>query len=174
MGHTRPLQDTLYAEMKGRIQETDSSVPRNEAPISITRAPRPGKQYPLFCRKKDSLAEGHEEILLDQNLLADGKPFAASALLPSARMATRLAYSVDVEGAEVYTVYIKDLTNTISYPEAIGNTYSSVYFHTGVEWANDSQTLFYLTLDAAQRPTVCGATRLAQIPRRIRLSSRRG
>jgi oligopeptidase B len=27
-----------------------------------------------------------------------------------------------------------------------------VYFHTGVEWANDSQTLYYLTLDASERP----------------------
>jgi oligopeptidase B len=27
MGHTKPLQEMLYAEMKGRIKVTDSAVP---------------------------------------------------------------------------------------------------------------------------------------------------
>ena len=90
--------------------------------------------------------------MLDQNLLAVGKPFCSVGAFTVSPDATKLAYSVDVEGTEVYTVYIKDLTNTVIYPEAIGNTFSSVYYHTGVEWANDSRTLFYLTLDAAQRP----------------------
>src|SRR5262249_42669768 len=58
----------------------------------------------------------------------------------------------DLEGAEVYTIYIKDLTNQVIYSEEIPNTFSSVYFRTGVEWANDNETIFYLTLDAAQRP----------------------
>ena len=67
-------------------------------------------------------------------------------------MAPSLPILLDIEGGEVYTLYIKDLTTGTLYPEFIVNTYSSVYFHTGVEWANDSQTLFYLTLDASERP----------------------
>ena len=155
MGHTKPLQDVLYAEMKGRMMETDSSVPEKRGAYFYYSRTEAGKQYPIFCRKKYSLdnpLDHTEEILLDQNLLAEGKPFCSIGAFTVSPDGTKLAYSLDVDGGEVYTVYIKDLTNTVIYPEAIGNTYSSVYYHTGVEWANDSQTIFFLTLDAAQRP----------------------
>jgi len=151
MGHTKPLQDVLYAEMKGRMMETDSSVPERRGAYFYYTRTEAGKQYPIFCRKKDSL-DNPEEILLDQNLLAEGRSFCSVGAFTVSPDDTKLAYSLDVEGTEVYTVYIKDLTNKVVYPEAIGNTFSSVYYHTGVEWANDSQTIFYLTLDAAQRP----------------------
>ncbi len=155
LGHTKPLQDMLYAEMKGRMMETDSSVPEKRGPYFYYTRTEAGKQYPIFCRRKNSLdnpLDGAEEILLDQNLLAEGKPFCSVGAFTVSPDGTRLAYSLDVEGTEVYTVYIKDLTNAVLYPEAIGNTFSSVYYHTGVEWANDSRTIFYLTLDVAQRP----------------------
>jgi oligopeptidase B len=151
MGHTKPLQDMLFSEMMGRIQETDSTVPEKRGEYYYYTRTEAGRQYSIYCRKKGSL-EGTEEVLLDQNLLADGKTFCSVGAFAVSPDGNRLAYSIDVEGTEVYTIYIKDLTNTTIYPEAIGNTYSSVYFHTGVEWANDSQTIFYLTLDPAQRP----------------------
>lgn len=151
MGHTKPLQDMLYAEMKGRMLETDSTVPEKKGGYFYYTRTQAGEQYPIYCRKWDSL-DAPEEVLLDQNLLAEGKPFCSIGAFAVSPDGTKLAYSLDVEGTEIYTVYIKDLANRVIYPEAIGNTFSSVYFHTGVEWANDSQTLFYLTLDAAQRP----------------------
>ena len=151
LGHTKPLQDTLFAEMKGRIQETDSTVPEKRGEYLYYTRTESGKQYPIFCRRKDSL-EGPEEVLLDQNLLAEGKSFCSVGAFIVSPDGTKLAYSLDVEGAEVYTIYIKDLTDQVIYTEAIENTFSSVYFRTGVEWANDNQTIFYLTLDAAQRP----------------------
>ena len=150
MGPTKPLQDILYAEMKGRMRETDSSVPEKRGAYFYYTRSEVGKQYPIFCRKKGSL-DSPEEILLDQNLLAEGASFCSVGAFTVSPDATKLAYSIDVDGAEVYTVYIKDLTNHAVYPEAINNTFSSVYYHTGVEWANDSQTIYYLTLDSAQR-----------------------
>ena len=151
MGHTKPLQDLLYAEMKGRIKETDSSLPEKRGGYIYYTRMEEGHQYPIYCRKKES-PENSEEILLDQNLLAAGKSFCSVGALIVSPDGNKLAYSVDVEGTEVYTLYIKDLVNQVIYPEAIENTFSSVYFHTGVEWANDSETLFYITLDEAERP----------------------
>ncbi|HUE97764.1 MAG TPA: hypothetical protein VMN99_00840, partial [Anaerolineales bacterium] len=143
MGHTKSLQETLYAEMKGRIKETDSTVPEKRGEYFHYSRTEEGKQYPIYCRKKGSL-NSREEILLDQNDLAEGKTFCSVGALTVSPDGNKLAYSIDIEGGEVYTIYIKDLTSGSLYPEFIVNTYSSVYFHTGVEWANDSQTLFYL------------------------------
>jgi oligopeptidase B len=151
MGHTKSLQETLYAEMKSRIKETDTTVPEQRGEFFYYSRTEEGRQYPIYCRKKGSL-DGVEEVLLDQNDLAEGKSFCSVGALTVSPDGNKLAYSVDIEGRESYTVYIKDLTSGTLYPEFIVNTYSSVYYHTGVEWANDSQTLYYLTMDEAERP----------------------
>jgi oligopeptidase B len=124
MGHTKSLQETLYIEMKRRIKETDSTVPEKRGEDFYYSRAEEGKQYPIYCRKKGSLDQP-EEILLDQNCLADGKSFCSIGALTVSPDGTKLAYSLDIEGGEVYTVYIKDLTCGVLYPEFIVNTYSS-------------------------------------------------
>ena len=165
MGHTKSLQETLYAEMKSRIKETDSSVPEKRGDYFYYSRDVAGKQYPIYCRKKGFLDQP-EEILLDQNELAQGKSFCSVGALTVSPDGNKLAYSLDVEGGEVYTIYVKDLVTGALYPEAIPNTFSSVYFHTGVEWANDSQTLFYLTLDESERPDKVFRHRIGDDPQK--------
>ena len=151
MGHTKSLQEILYAEMKGRLKETDSTVPEKRGDYFYYSRTEEGRQYPIYCRRKSS-PDQPEEILLDQNELAEGKSFCSIGAFTVSPDGNKLAYSLDIEGREVYTIYIKDLVSGALYPEFIVNTFSSVYFRTGVEWANDSQTLFYLTLDESERP----------------------
>jgi oligopeptidase B len=145
MKHTEALQEQLYHEMRGRIKETDLSVPeRLDDYLYYTRT-EAGGQYPIFCRKLGSV-EAPEEILLDQNPLAAGHAYfrvGVSEVSPDHRL---LAYSVDTTGAEDFTLYIKDLTTGRLLAESITNT------SVGVTWANDSRTLFYTLLDHAHRP----------------------
>jgi len=151
MGHTKSLQEALFSEMKGRIRETDSTVPEKRGGYVYYQRTEAGKQYPIFCRRKDSPGSP-EEVLLDQNVLAEGNTFCSVSAFSVSPDGNKLAYSVDIEGNEVYTIYIKDLARNLLYPETIPNVFGSVYIHMGVEWANDNETLFYATLDAAQRP----------------------
>ena len=151
MEHTKPLQETLFAEMKARIKETDSTVPEKRGDYLYYTRTEAGKQYPIFCRKKVSPASS-EEILLDQNELAEGRIFCSISAFSVSPDGNQLAYGIDVEGNEVYKIYIKNLLNGSYYPEVIENTFGSVYVRTGVEWTNDSENLFYITLDPAQRP----------------------
>lgn len=151
MKPTKPLQETLFSEMRGRIQETDSTVPEERGGYLYYQRMEAGKQYPIFCRKKDSMGSP-EEILLDHNALAEGKDFCSVSAIAVSPDGKKLAYSVDFGGDETYKIHIKNLENKKHYPETIPNAYGSVYFHTGIEWANDSETFFYVTLDEAKRP----------------------
>lgn len=151
-GHTQSLREVLFSEMRGRIQETDSTVPERRGGYWYYLRTEAGKQYPIFCRRKDLPDGSPEEILLDQNMLAEGQIFCSVSGFSVSPDGTKLAYSVDLDGDEVYTVYIKDLTNASHYPESIPNTFGSVYVRAGLEWANDGESIFYVTLDSAKRP----------------------
>jgi len=148
--HIQPLKEILFQEMKGRIKEVDSSVPEKIGAYFYYTRTEADKQYPVYCRKKETL-EAPEEILLDQNQLAEGHEFCSVSAFNISPDETKLAYSVDLEGAEVYDIYIKNLMDGSLYPETIKRTYGSVYFTVGAEWAEDNQTLYYLTLDEYHR-----------------------
>lgn len=149
--HTKPLQEKLYSEMKARIKEDDSTVPAKRGGYFYYERDEQGKQYPIFCRKQGSL-EAEEEILLDQNQLATGRSFCSVGAFSVSPDGNKLVYSVDYGGREIYTLHIKNLKSGELYSEAIENTSGSAYEHGGVEWANDGETVFYVTLDEAQRP----------------------
>lgn len=145
MQHTEQLQRSLYDEILGRIQETDLSVPYRKGEYYYYTRTEEGKNYPIHCRKQGSL-DSPEDILLDQNQLAEGQEYFALGILQISPNHRILAYSVDVTGAEVYTLYFLDLDTRQLYPETIPNTDYSF------AWGNDSQTVFYTTVDEAHRP----------------------
>ena len=145
MQHTEDFQKQLYQELLGRIQETDLSVPEKMGDYYYYTRTEEGKQYPIYCRKKGSL-EADEEVLLDQNALAEGHEYLEIGVYKISPNHQLLAYSTDITGGESYTLHIKDLNTGQLLSDQISNTYYSV------EWANDNQTLFYTTLDVAKRP----------------------
>ena len=155
MQHTKPLQETLFQEMKGRIKEDDSSAPEKDGAYFYYTRYEPGKQYPFYCRKKEALESAldtAEEILLDQNALIGETNYCRIGSFSVSPDATKLAYSVDADGREVCMLYVKDLLTGELLPEKFANTFGDVYGHSGVEWARDGKSFFYVTLDAAQRP----------------------
>jgi oligopeptidase B len=151
MQHTKPLQEQLFQEMKGRIKEDDSSAPEKDGQYFYYTRFETGKQYPFYCRRKE-LFNGQEEILIDQNTLTGENNFCRVGSFSVSPNANKLAYSVDADGTEVCTLYIKDLTTWELLPDVMTNTYGDVYGHSGVEWACDGSSFFYVTRDVALRP----------------------
>ena len=145
MQHTQELQQSLYDEMLSRINETDLSVPYRLQDYYYYSRTEEGKAYPILCRKYQSL-DAAEEILLDQNELAAGKEFFSLGVTSVSPNQQIMAYSVDITGAEQYTLYFLDLATRELYSETIANTYYSF------TWGNDNQTAFYTKLDDANRP----------------------
>jgi oligopeptidase B len=137
------LKDKLYAEMLARIQEDDDEVPwRKNGWWQWSRTEK-GRQYPVYLRRRD-FPGAPEELLLDLNRLAEGKPFLQLGALELSPDATLLAYSLDETGALDYTLRVRDLATGADLPLAIEKTEGAV-------WANDSRTLYYLSKDEARR-----------------------
>ena len=145
LAHTKGLQEQLYKEMVSHIKETDLSVPEFVDGYYYYSRTVQGKQYSIFCRKKGSL-NAPEEVLLDQNILAEGLGYFRVGLTKVSPNQKLLAYNVDTSGAESFTMFVKDLTTGKLLNDRVPNT---TY---GIEWANDNRTLFYTAFDSAKRP----------------------
>ncbi|NEU76925.1 oligopeptidase B [Hassallia byssoidea VB512170] len=145
MQHTEALQTKLYDEMLARIQETDLSVPFRKDDYYYYSRTEEGKAYPIHCRKKGSL-DATEEVLLDQNELAQGHEFFSLGVFQISPNHQILAYSTDTSGSEQYTLFFLDLNTFELYSETIPETYFSL------TWGNDNQTVFYTKINAANRP----------------------
>jgi len=143
--HTVVLQSKLYSEMLGRIKQTDLSVPTKRDDYFYYSRTEEGKQYSIFCRKHGSI-QAPEEILLDGNAMAEGKKYFRVGNFLTSPNHRLLAYSVDFDGDEAYTIHVKDLATGKLLADEIPNTYYSL------EWGNDNATFFYTVLDEAKRP----------------------
>ena len=133
----KSLRDTLFNEMKGRIKETDQSVPIFEKGYYYYNRYEKGKQYAIYCRKKGSL-DAPEQILLNINELAAGHPYFEANGLTVSPDNKLLAFAVDTLARRQYTIYIKNLET--------GEIYSDAMYPASpdIEWANDSKTIFYV------------------------------
>ena len=140
---TKELQETLYEEMKGRIQETDLSVPYKLGDYFYYTRTEEGKQYPIACRKQGSL-DAAEEITLDLNALAEGHSYLGLGAYTVSDDGNLLAFSTDVTGFRQYTLQVKDLRTGEILPDKVEKTISAV-------WAADNKTLFYTVEDDAKR-----------------------
>ncbi|GAC1651502.1 MAG: oligopeptidase B [Gemmatimonadaceae bacterium] len=143
--HLQPLRDQLYHEFLSRMKQTDVQVPEPYGPYLYYTRTVEGKQYPIFARKRGS-ESAPEEILLDRNERAGGDKFyatGATEISPDHRL---LAVIEDRSGSEHFVLRVKDLATGQWLPD----TAAEVTY--GVEWANDSRTLFYTRFDSAHRP----------------------
>jgi oligopeptidase B len=146
-GQLRPtveLQETLYQEILGRIQQTDQSAPYRSGEFEYYHRTEEGKQYKTHCRRRPGKPET-EEVLLDMNALAAGRPFLSLGAYEVSPDGRYLAFSLDETGFREYTLQIKDLRTGHLLPERIEMVKS-------VAWASDSTTLFHTVDDDTKRP----------------------
>ncbi|AMP02593.1 prolyl oligopeptidase family protein [Collimonas pratensis] len=146
-----PLAKTLYGEMKGRMKETDLSVPTRRGKFYYYSRTEAGQQYPIICRRLAKTdadfsydAEAPEEVLLDENQLAKGKKFFQVESFAISLDHRYLAYSTDTTGYRQYQLHVKDLSSGKLLADSVERV-------TSVAWAADSQTLFLVQEDATTK-----------------------
>lgn len=142
--HTQKLQEELYEEILGRIKQTDMSVPYKEENYIYYSRTEEGKDYPIYCRKKERI-EAAEEIMLNVNELAEGHDYFSVGGLQVSFEQNLLAYGVDMTGARVYQTCFQDLNSGKTLEDEIPEV-------AGFTWANDNKTIFYVVVDEAKRP----------------------
>jgi oligopeptidase B len=139
MGHTADLQDRIFHEIRGRIRETDMSVPYRRGAYWYYSRNEEGKEHAIHARRRGSM-EGPEEILLDDNERAAGKTFYNSSWQVSPGDDI-LAFAEDTLGRNVVTIRFRSLRTGEMLDDVItGASWNMV-------WAEDNRTLFYATRD---------------------------
>ena len=143
----RPLADTLYKEMLGRIQQTDLDVPVRRGAWRYYSRTVKGLQYPIRCRRPvgANLAANSadnpaapEQVLLDLNTLGKGKAFIDLGATQVSDDGNWLLYTIDDTGFRQYTLFRKNLvTGAVQGPLAERVT--------SLEWAADNATVFFTT-----------------------------
>jgi oligopeptidase B len=139
MAPHRPLVDRLYAEMKGRIKEDDSSVPQKDGDWWYWTAFETGGQYRKWWRRPvGAPADGSaDQLLLDEPALAEGKEYFSLGAFSVSNDGRHLAYAIDDSGAERFTVRVRDLTTGVDLPEVIPGMLSDIV------WTADDSGFLY-------------------------------
>jgi len=137
-----PFQEQLYKEMKGHLQETDEDYPYPHGDYLYYTKTEEGKSYKVHCRRP--AAGGPEEVVLDENVEAEGLPYFEVGTVKPSPTHQKLVYTVDTKGHEDYQMVIKDLQTGARIETVPGQCSGEA------EWGDDEH-LYYLRRDENHR-----------------------
>jgi oligopeptidase B len=144
--HLGDLRQVIFDELASVLPEDDVSAPWREGDYDYRVRRRAGAQYPVHVRQPVGGTSAAEEVLLDENVLAAGSDFLELGVCQVSPNGRLLAYSVDYDGSEVFTLRVRDLATGEDLPDELLGTYFDM------AWSADSNSIFYTTLDEAYRP----------------------
>jgi oligopeptidase B len=136
----KPLENALYDEIVARLKQDDSTVPYRKNGYWYSTRYEPGKEHPIFVRRKDS-PDAPEEILLDANVRAAQHAYYRIGALEISLDSSWLAFCEDTTGRRQFTLRFKNLESGEFLPDAIAD------IETDVVWANDNRTVIYVEKD---------------------------
>ena len=139
------LRQALYAEMRGRMKEDESSVPAPDGGWAYYLRFVEGGEHPLYCRTSRS-DEAPEELLFDGNREAEGEAYFRIGTCRHSPDHRRLAYALDLNGSERYRLFVRDIASGAVVAGPIEDGRGDVV------WAADGETVFYTVIDENQRP----------------------
>ena len=145
MAGTEELQARLFAEMKGRIKQDDSSVPAKDGRYAYAVRWVTGGQHPLHVRTPRE--GGAEEILLDGDARAAGKAYFRLSGVVHAPDHRRIVWGADENGSEYYTLRVRDLVDGRDLDDTVEATSGEAV------WAADGAAFFYVRVDDNHRPS---------------------
>ena len=145
-GPRAELVESVFEEIKSRVQETDLAAPVRKDGWWYTSRTEQGLSYGIHCRGR-SRETAVEQILLDENTEADGHDYFSLGVFEVSPDHALLAWSSDVDGSERYTMRVRDLSTGKDLDDILVDTTWG-----GCAWSADERHLFYVKPDEAMRP----------------------
>ena len=166
LGPLDALVDRVYEGIKGRVVETDTSVPVLDDGWLYYRRTVEGQQYAIRCRRPAPAGvadpgdlpdeyrvpvdphdpPADEVVLLDANVEAEGHQYFSLGVFSVSRDHRLAVVGVDTDGGEVLRLSVRDLATGETIEEV---TDRATY---GCVWFDDHETFLYLVPDEAWRP----------------------
>ncbi len=145
MAGAAELRERLFEEMKGRIEQDDSSVPAPDGVWAYAVRHVPGGQHPVHVRTpRDG---GAEEILLDGNARAAGKSYFRLSGVVHSPDHRRIAWGADENGSEYFTLRVRDVVTGVDLDDVVEATGGEIV------WSADGEHFFYVRVDEEHRPS---------------------
>jgi len=138
----KSLEDDVYNEIVSRINEEDQSYPYPHGGYTYYSKIAKGENYQKYYRKKNDT----QELLLDMNAIAKDKDFVELHDFEVSPSHNLLAYTLDFNGSESYTIFVKDLKTGKIIDATIEDSTGSI------EWGPDDASFYYGKRDHTQRP----------------------
>lgn len=133
------LRGQLFEELKGRYKQDDEQPAWRMRGYLYSSRFVAGKDYAVNVRKP--VGGGPEQILADQNALAEGHSYFSLGQWDVSLDNQLLAYSTDTVGRRQYVIQFKNIATGQLLPEKISMTSGNVV------WAADNKTVFYAEID---------------------------
>ncbi|MBT0667809.1 S9 family peptidase [Novosphingobium profundi] len=148
--------DTLFTEMRARIKEADTSVPQKDGDYLYWIEFEEGAEYKKWWRRPVAAGDdaGANELILDEVALAEGKEYFRLGAISVSTSGKLLAFSIDDNGSERFTAYVKNLATgemladeipgTLSALVWVANDTGLVYSLANEQWRTDNARLHWL------------------------------
>jgi oligopeptidase B len=145
MADTAELRKRLFEEMKGRIKEDDSSVPMKDGPFAYGSSFKKGGEQPRFFRTPRE--GGVEEIILDGDAEAEGKPYFRIGSGDHSSDHHRLLWAFDDKGSEFFSLRVRDIQTGKDLGDHVPDTSG------GGVWNAANDGFLYTRVDENHRPS---------------------
>ena len=142
----RNFQDKLFKEIKGKIKLEDTSLKFKDKKYYYWTKTEANANY---GKKLRQLIDGSQkpEVYFDGDLEKKnyGSEYFGIGSISVSHCDNFLAYSLDLQGSEYYTIYLRDLLSKKNSRDQIDNTNGAI------TWSLDSKSFFYVKLDNFHR-----------------------
>ncbi len=140
LASSKALNETLYKEITARIKQDDASVPYRLRGYWYYSRFETGKDYAIVARRKGEMT-APEEILHDQNAMADDHAFFSVGDSEVSQDNRLLAWVDDTVGRRQYVLRVKDIASGKVLADEVPNVEPNIV------WADDNKTLYYIEKD---------------------------
>ena len=145
LSEQKPLQETLFEELKARIVKDDNTVPAKDGNYWYHSEIQGEQEFSNFFRATSFSGE-NKTLLLDVNERAKNHEFYDLGDVSISPNDQLMSIAEDTDSRRIYTIYFKDLSQTAKP----ANTYLAdtlVETEGQIVWANDNKTVFYVKKD---------------------------